>query len=94
MTMAASHKVAAQEPEIAVFHTDNERKETESNDPNIFAKLLTKYSKCCPRDVNNYNRRQGVFPLMQFISNISVEGGNRVERAFKMMWEREHRGGT
>ena len=65
-------------------------KETETNDPRNFAKLLTTYSKCCPRNANNYNRRHGKFPLMQFISEISVEGGKRVERAFKMMWEREY----
>ena len=39
-------------------------------------KFLTTYSKCCPRDANNYNRRHGAFPLMQFMSEISVEGAN------------------
>ena len=52
--------------------------------------MLSTYSKCCPRDANNYNRRLGTFPLLQFMSEISVEGGKRVERAFKMMWEREY----
>ena len=65
-------------------------KETEANDPKSFSKLLSTYSKCCPRDANNYNRRLGTFPLLQFMSEISVEGGKRVERAFKMMWEREY----
>ena len=65
-------------------------KETEQNDPRNFQKLLITYGKCCPGDANNYNRRQGTFPLMQFISEISVEGGKRVQRAFKMMWEREY----
>ena len=32
--------------------------------------------------------------MMQFISEVSVEGGKRVEKAFTMMWEREHIGGT
>ena len=65
-------------------------KETEQNDPRNFQTLLITYGKCCPGDANNYNRRQGTFPLMQFISEVSVEGGKTVERAFKMMWEREY----
>eukprot|EP00974_Lingulodinium_polyedra_P011034 1061906-Lingulodinium_polyedra.AAC.1 len=34
-------------------------KQLEAKGPNNFAKLLTTYSKCCPRDANNYNRRAG-----------------------------------
>ena len=52
-------------------------KETEQNDPRNFQTLLITYGKCCPGDANNYNRRQGTFPLMQFISEVSVEGGKQ-----------------
>ena len=55
-----------------------------------FKQLLIAYGECCPGGANNYNRRQGTFPLMQFISEVSVEGGKQVQRAFKMMWEREY----
>eukprot|EP00974_Lingulodinium_polyedra_P079923 7740601-Lingulodinium_polyedra.AAC.1 len=49
-------------------------KELERDDPKNSAKFLATYAKCCPRDANNFNRRHGTFPLMQFISEISVEG--------------------
>jgi hypothetical protein len=61
-----------------------------AEEPQTYRKLLGTYKKCCPPDANNYNRRQGTFPLMQFISTLEVSGGKKAEKVFKMMWEREY----